>query len=125
MMLTPLAELAVLSCYRIEIGGTPTQRVAEQEGMSCVMPKSNISADLPGAPALPVINLSQPQTDGAIRQAGVMGGTGKIQKEKHYLLDRIACKNENIKNVFFILNWTLYDYTYQKIMCDVLCAGHL
>lgn len=89
------------------------------------MPKSNISADLPGLPALLVINLSQPKTDGAIRQPEVMGETGRIQKEMHYLLDRIACKNENIKNVFFIFNWTIYDYTYQKIMCDVFCAGYL
>lgn len=80
--------------------------------MSSAMPKSNISADLPGLPVLPVINLSQPKTDGAIRQAGVMGETGKIQKEMHYLLDRIAYKNENIKNVFFIFNWTMYHHTY-------------
>lgn len=94
--------------------------------MSCAMAKSNISADLPGLPVLLVINLSQPKPDGAIRQAGVMGETGKIQKEMHYhLLDRIARKNENIKNVFFIFNWTMYDYTYQKIMCSVFCAGHL
>lgn len=124
-MLTPLAELAVLSPYHTEIWGTPTQRVPEQEGMSCVTPKSNITADLPGVPVLPVINLSQPKTDGDIRQAGVMRGTSKIQKETHYLLDRIACKNENIKNVFFIFNWMLYDYTYQKILCNVFCAGHL
>lgn len=89
------------------------------------MPKSNISADLPGLPVLLVINLSQPKPDGAIRQAGVMGETGKIQKGMHYLLDRTACKNENIKNVFFIFNWTMYDYTYQKIMRNVFCAGHL
>lgn len=93
--------------------------------MSCAMSKSNISADLPGLPVLLVINLSQLKTDGAIRQAGVMGETGKIEKEMHYLLDRTACKNENIKNVFFIFNWTMYDYAYQKIMCDVFCAGHL
>jgi len=93
--------------------------------MSCAMPKSNISADLPGLPALLVINLSQPKTDGAIRQPEVMGETGRIQKEMHYLLDRIACKNENIKNVFFIFNWTIYDYTYKKIMGEVFCAGPL
>lgn len=46
--------------------------------MSCAMPKSNISADLPGLPALLVINLSQPKTDGAIRQPEVMGETGRI-----------------------------------------------
>lgn len=75
------------------------------------MPKSNISADLPGLPVLVVINLSQPKMDGAIRQAGVMGETGKTQEKMHYLLDRIACKNKNIKNVFFIFNWAMYDYT--------------
>lgn len=41
----------------------------------------------------------------------------------HYLLGRTAHKNENIKNVFFIFNWTMYDYTYQKIMCNVLVQG--
>lgn len=89
------------------------------------MPKSNISADLPGLPVLLAINLSQLKTDGAIRQAGIMGETGKTEKEMHYLLGRAAHKNENIKNVFFIFNWTMYDYTYQKMMCNVLCAGHL
>lgn len=71
------------------------------------MPKSNISADLPGLPVLLVINLSQTKTDGAIRQAEVMGETGKTEEEMHYLLGRTVHKNENIKNVFFIFNWTM------------------
>lgn len=59
--------------------------------MSRAVLKSNTSADLPGFPGLLLINLSQPKTDGVIRQAGVMGEAGKILKEMHYLLDRIAC----------------------------------
>lgn len=89
------------------------------------MPKSNVFADLSGLPVLVAINLSQLRTDGAIRQAEVMEETGKTEKEMHYLLGRTAHKTENIKNIFFIFNWTMYDYTYQKIMCNVLCAGHL
>lgn len=83
------------------------------------MPKSSSSADLPALPGLLVINLSQPKTDGAIRQAGVIGETGMMKKEK------TAYKNESIKNVFFIFNWTMYNYTYQKITCSVFCAGDL
>lgn len=71
--------------------------------MDCAMPKSNISADLPGLPVLLVINLSQPKTDGAIRQAGVLGKLARYRKKCIIFWIELHVKMRTLKMYFSYL----------------------